>query len=84
MVNLDDSLEMLLQTQKQFREFDLVASVSLSDGENVFFGVSVGSMCSAKHAAEVAELQHQGLCHSCMLLVFLCSPLVDKATSSAL
>ncbi|NXF96960.1 PKHG4 protein, partial [Eubucco bourcierii] len=24
--NLDDSLEMLLQTQKQFREFDLVAS----------------------------------------------------------
>ncbi|XP_062442225.1 puratrophin-1 isoform X2 [Rhea pennata] len=26
MVNLDDSLEMLLQTQKQFREFDLVAS----------------------------------------------------------
>ncbi|XP_064375408.1 puratrophin-1 isoform X2 [Dromaius novaehollandiae] len=26
MVNLDDSLEMLLQAQKQFREFDLVAS----------------------------------------------------------
>ncbi|XP_054245641.1 puratrophin-1 [Indicator indicator] len=25
-INLDDSLEMLLQTQKQFREFDLVAS----------------------------------------------------------
>lgn len=29
MINLDDSLEMLLQAQKQFREFDLVASVSV-------------------------------------------------------
>lgn len=29
MTDLDDSLELLLRAQKQFREFDLVASVSV-------------------------------------------------------
>ncbi|XP_010209298.1 PREDICTED: puratrophin-1 [Tinamus guttatus] len=33
MINLDDSLEMLLQTQKQFREFDLVASEYCKRGQ---------------------------------------------------
>ncbi|NWT06607.1 PKHG4 protein, partial [Mionectes macconnelli] len=32
-VNLDDSLEMLLQTQKQFKEFDLVASEYCKRGQ---------------------------------------------------
>ncbi|XP_042690741.1 puratrophin-1 isoform X1 [Centrocercus urophasianus] len=33
MINLDDSLEMLLQAQKQFREFDLVASECCRRGQ---------------------------------------------------
>ncbi|KAM8799403.1 puratrophin-1 [Eudromia elegans] len=33
MINLDDSLEMLLQTQKHFREFDLVASEYCKRGQ---------------------------------------------------
>ncbi|NXU75770.1 PKHG4 protein, partial [Oreotrochilus melanogaster] len=52
MINLEDSLETLLQTQKQFREFDLVASDYCRRGQDAlkkmdqweeFSSVDVGS-----------------------------------------